>query len=74
MLIDTLKFRNKLLEGGFEQAQADALVEALSAASTDYLATKADIEELRGEMKSMKWMMGTLVIINLGILGKLLFT
>ena len=36
--------------------------------------TKADNEQLRGQITNIKWMVTTLLIVNLGILGKLLFT
>jgi hypothetical protein len=110
MFIDTLKFKTQLLEGGFEESQAQALVEALTQASTGHLATKTDIQELRteiesvrgeiiqsraegrteiekfrgdtqtsmenlrGQMSNIKWMITALLIVNFGILGKLLFT
>ena len=92
MLIDTLKFKTRLLEGGFEESEAQALVEAMTEASTEHFATKtdiqevrtdieklrgetkADIEQLRGQMTNIKWIGTTLLIVNLGILGKLLFT
>ena len=92
MLIDTLKFKTRLLEGGFEENEAQALVEAMTEASTAHFATKTDISDLRGELKAdiqgvrveiesvrgqvanIKWMVTTVLIVNLGILGKLLFT
>jgi phage replication-related protein YjqB (UPF0714/DUF867 family) len=103
MLIDTLKFKTRLLEGGFDEHEAQALVEAMSEASTEHFATKADISDLRGDLKAdianlrgetkadiqvvrtemenmrgqmmnIKWIVTTLLIVNLGILGKLLFT
>ncbi len=85
MLIDTLKFKMRLLEGGSEETEAQVLVEAMTEASTEHFATKADIEGLRGDTKTaiealrgqmthIKWMVTTLLIVNLGILGKLLFT
>ena len=103
MLIDTLKFKTRLIEGGFEENEAQALVEAMTEASTEHFATKTDISDLRGELKAdiqmlrtdieqlrgenkadisdlrgqminIKWMVTTLLIVNLGILGKLLVT
>ena len=92
MLIDTLKFKTRLVEGGFEENEAQALVEAMTEASTEHFATKTDISDLRGELKAdiqgvrveiesvrgqlgnIKWIVTTLLVVNLGILGKLLFT
>ena len=99
MFIDTLKFKTQLLQGGFEESQAQALVDAMTQASTDHLATKTDVQEvrteiesvrgeiiqlrgdtqtnmenLRGQMTNIKWMVTTLLVVNFGILGKLLFT
>jgi hypothetical protein len=92
MFIDTLKFKTQLLEGGFEEGQAQALVDAFSQAATEDLATKTDVqavrteieklrgdtqasmENLRGQMTHIKWMITALWVVNVGILGKLLFT
>lgn len=110
MLIDTLKFKTRLTEGGFQENEAQALVDAMADASTDHFATKTDISDLRGELKAdiqgvrtevtalrgetkadiqgvrteienmrgqmtnTKWIGTTLLAVNLGILGKLLFT
>ncbi|MDH3601456.1 MAG: CCDC90 family protein [Candidatus Tectomicrobia bacterium] len=92
MLIDTLKFKTRLLEGGFEENEAQALVDAMAEALTEHFATKtdiqevrtdieklrgeikADIEQLRGQMTNIKWIVPPLLVVNLGILGKLLFT
>lgn len=50
--MDTLRF-SKLLQdkGQFSAIQAETLVEAFSAFGTDNLATKADLSELRAELK-----------------------
>ena len=99
MFIDTLKFKTQLLQGGFEESQAQALVDAMTQASTDHLATKTDVQELRteiesvrgemiqlrgdtrtqmenrrGQMTHIKWMITALWVVNVSILGKLLFT
>ncbi|ETX00112.1 hypothetical protein [Candidatus Entotheonella palauensis] len=96
MLIDTLKFKTRLLDGGFEESEAQALVDAMSEASMEHFATKADVAELRGDLKgdiaelrgdlkgdiaelrgqinNIKWITTTLLVVNLGILGKLLFS
>ena len=45
-VIDTLRFSDKLQEGGFAPKQANALTLALSDELTEQLATKADIKML----------------------------
>ena len=46
-VIDTLRFSDKLQEGGFAPKQANALTLALSDELTEQLATKADITALK---------------------------
>jgi hypothetical protein len=50
--LDTLKVARRLREAGFSEPQADAVLAAVqeAAAGTD-LATKADLAELRGELR-----------------------
>ena len=47
-VIDTLRFSDKLQEGGFAPKQANALTLALSDELTEQLATKADITGTQG--------------------------
>ena len=47
-VIDTLRFSDKLQEGGFAPKQANALTLALSDELTEQLATKADMTALKG--------------------------
>jgi hypothetical protein len=83
--IDTLKFANRLKQAGVPQEQAEAqtqaIVEALADARGD-LATKADMQaleskvdkgfaEVKGEMTLVKWMLGSLMALALGIAMKL---
>ena len=52
--IDTLKFARRLTEAGMDRRQAEAIVEGLSEADTSDLATKADVDAVRIEMREMK--------------------
>jgi hypothetical protein len=53
MAIDTLKVAKRLREAGFNEPQAEAVVAAVrEGAEGADLATKADIAELRGELKA----------------------
>ena len=53
-VIDTLRFSDKLQEGGFAPKQANALTLALSDELTEQLATKADITALKADMTALK--------------------
>ena len=59
---DTLKFVEKLKDGGVPEAQAKAkakaLVIAFSEAMHTPLATKTDINRLERELLVVKWMVG----------------
>ena len=57
---DTLKFIEKLKDGGVPevQAKAEALVIAFSEAMDTPLATKTDINRLERELLVVKWMVG----------------
>jgi hypothetical protein len=50
--IDTLNFVRRLTGAGMERQMAEAIVEGLAEADTSELATKADIADLRTELKS----------------------
>ena len=65
---DTLAFADKLKESGMLPAQAEAQARAMAAAldaSRQDLATKADLNEfkaeVRGEFLLLKWMVGVIV-------------
>ena len=84
-LIDTLTLKTDLLEGGMPEPQAAAIVKALAQADTSQLATKADlaelraelrteIEVLRGDIKMLRWMGGVILAFQLLMFGKLFFT
>ena len=53
-VIDTLRFSDKLQEGGFAPKQANALTLALSDELTERLATKADITALKADIKMLE--------------------
>ena len=52
-VIDTLRFSDKLQEGGFAPKQANALTLALSDELTEQLATKADMTALKADIKML---------------------
>ncbi len=49
---DTLKFSTQLREAGFSQEQADTLTRGLQEALTSTVATKADLAEVKAELKT----------------------
>lgn len=51
-LIDTLALKTGLLDGGMPEPQATAIVAALADADTGQLATKADMEGLRADVRT----------------------
>ena len=51
-LIDTLALKTGLLDGGMPEPQATAIVMALADADTGQLATKADREGLRADVRT----------------------
>ena len=51
MLLDTLRMQRRLREVGFPDEQADVITEEIAALVTGELATKADLRELRTEMR-----------------------
>ena len=87
-MFDTLRFVEKLEKAGMPREQAAALAEAqkeaLAEALDTTLATKADVQELRqdiaklgaelrGEMMTIKWMMGVLVALAIANFAKQFF-
>ena len=73
-LIDTLTLKTDLLDGGMSEPQAAAIVKALAQADTSQLATKADLEVLRGDIKMLRWMGGVILAFQPLMFGKLFFT
>lgn len=49
---DTLKFSTQLREGGFTQQQADTLTNSLQEALSATVATKADLDQVKTELKA----------------------
>ena len=49
---DTLKFSTQLREGGFTQQQADTLTSSLQEALSASVATKADLDQVKTELKT----------------------
>ena len=49
---DTLKFSTQLREGGFTQQQADTLTNSLQEALSATVATKADLDQAKTELKA----------------------
>ena len=52
IVIDTLRFSDKLKEAGFAERQADGLTRALSEELLEQLATKADIKALKDSLSN----------------------
>jgi len=76
---DTLAFSKRLAAAGMDTRQAEALAEALTAHAFDELATKADLRELRAEMREMELRLkndltvriGAMIVASTAILGVL---
>ena len=76
---DTLAFSKRLAAAGMDTRQAEALAEALTAHAFDELATKADLRDLRAEMREMELRlkndltvrMGAMIVASTAILGVL---
>ena len=70
-MIDTLALKTGLLNGGMPEAQAAAIVQALADADTARLATKADVEALKGDIKMLRSMGGVILTLQPLVLGLL---
>ena len=85
---DTLKYTERLRAAGVPEqqakAEAEALRDVLAEAMDASLATKPDVLDLkndlkleiaavRGELSSIKWMMGALIAIAIANFGKQFF-
>lgn len=76
MIIDTLKASNRLKAAGFNETQAGELVETFAEGMLDNLATRADIAELRTELRHemhsveqrMTIRMGGMIVAAVGFL------
>ena len=77
---DTLKFTKTLTHGGFSTEQAEALAQAqqdaLADATTNALATRADVADLRYEVRLVKWMVGACMAMSaatISMLARMIF-
>lgn len=68
---DTLSYAKKLKAVGVPEAQAEAQAEAIAEAMSESLVTKADMADIKGELKLLRWMVGTLIAISVTILFKI---
>ena len=69
---DTLKVTQDLRDAGFHDAQAEAITGAIRAGVTGGVATKADIAEIKADLKWIKAIGGVLVAVLLGVLWLLI--
>ena len=72
---DTHKFVRKLKDSGFEEKQAESLIEALQAAITESeLVTKKDLQielaPLKADLNVLKWMVGALLGLAISTFAK----
>lgn len=69
---DTLKFVEKLEAGGFTHAQAKAAAEAFAEATSQELATKADIASVMSEIeiakRDLKIWFGSVMVVAVGVI------
>ncbi|MEO5373379.1 MAG: CCDC90 family protein [Alphaproteobacteria bacterium] len=63
---DTLKFAEKLEASGFTHTQAKAVAEAFADATSQELATKADIASLRSDMEKIELRLTNTLTLRLG--------
>ena len=90
-LVNTLALKDGLVKGGMPGRQATAIANVFAEADTSQIATKADLEalraemraeisrkaiqleNLRGEIKTLRWMGGVVLTVLLGLLWRLFF-
>lgn len=76
---DTLKFVERLEAGGFTHAQAKAAAEAFAEATSQELATKADISSVRADIvgvrseieidkRDLKIWFGSVMVVAVGVI------
>jgi hypothetical protein len=88
LTFDTLRYTKHLRAAGVPEqqakAEAEALLDVLAEAMDSSLATKADLMEveaelrlemagIRGELSTIKWMMGVLIAVALANFAKQFF-
>jgi hypothetical protein len=76
-MIDTLKLSRRLENAGMDRRQAEELAEGLSEGLKDSFGAelkglRGEVQELKADIRWIKWMLGTLAVANVGVLGKLL--
>jgi len=63
---DTLKAARDLKTAGIDETHAEAIVSTVARAFEDTVATKADLAEvkadLKGDIKLLKWMLGVVLL------------
>lgn len=72
---DTLKFVERLKAAGVPDSQAKAFAEAqrdaFAEATDSALATRADILDIKSELRLLKWMVGLSLALSAGVLSLL---
>lgn len=63
---DTLAFVKRLSAAGMDPPLAEALTEALADNAFTQLATKADVNELRADMREMELRLGNTLTVRFG--------
>jgi hypothetical protein len=80
VFFDTLKYAHRLKEAGFDTKHAEGAAEALGAALTGAVATKADVDALGARLEAkidsrfsetVRWIFGA-VVVNAGVMLGLL--
>jgi len=69
--VDTLKLARRPQEAGVSPKQAEAETEAIQEALDTAPATKSDIIEFKGEIATLRWMIGFELALTAAILGRL---
>jgi hypothetical protein len=64
-----------LLSAGVEEQKARRAAEALAnpKLNGDFGALRVEFTALRGEVSTLRWMVGTNIILTIAVLGRLLF-
>jgi len=69
LMFDTLKLSRGLQAAGMPQAQADGFAAAVSDATQESVATKADLAEAKADI--LKWVLGALGLQTVVVIGAL---
>ena len=72
---DTLRIAQALRDAGFDNGQAEAIVSAIQQSLGENVATKADLAELRAELRAdlyrALWIQGAGLLVGIGALATL---